>query len=198
MFARGLVSLFSPPLLGRNTFSAKPCVSITYKVIEKTRLQVLYFGHLRKTGGRGSYRLVHTAYMPVRKIHGTKSNHSRTYGIAGGGGYTGFFVRPIRRASKAFVSPTYAKTEGCRPVENVGAPTFLIFPLIFRSFCLSRAKNITEERKRRTGIKASATLGNRTRRRRRRRLGLRLGRGRGRGGVRGLGGTRRGASGRSR
>jgi len=54
-----------------------------------------------------------------------KSNHSRTYGVPGGGGCTGFLVRPIPRASKSFVSPackisvrnsfaspTYAKTGG--------------------------------------------------------------------------------------
>jgi|SRR5579863_4508251 len=38
-----------------------------------------------------------------------KSNYSRTYGISGGGGYTGSLVRPIRCASKPFVSPTYAR-----------------------------------------------------------------------------------------
>src|ERR1700719_988316 len=36
-----------------------------------------------------------------------KSNYSRTYEIPGGGGCTGFLVRPIRRVSKPFVSPTY-------------------------------------------------------------------------------------------
>jgi hypothetical protein len=41
-------------------------------------LQVLYFGHLRKIGGRGSYGLVHTTYLYPRKPHGSKSNHSRT------------------------------------------------------------------------------------------------------------------------
>jgi hypothetical protein len=34
----------------------------------------------------------------------------------------------------SFVSPTYAKVGGYTPMENVGAPTFLIFPLIFRAF----------------------------------------------------------------
>src|SRR3977135_2556000 len=44
-----------------------------------------------------------------------KLNHSRTYRIPGGGGYTGFLVRPIRLVSKSFVSPTCAKTEGSPP-----------------------------------------------------------------------------------
>src|SRR3984957_13300745 len=54
-----------------------------------------------------------------------KSNYSRTSAIPGGGGYTGFLVRPIRIVSKSFdsppdqisvrksfVSPTYAKNRG--------------------------------------------------------------------------------------
>ena len=60
MFARGLVSLHTPPLPGRKSFEAKSRVSISSKLIENKRLQVLYSGHLRKIGGRGSYRLVHT------------------------------------------------------------------------------------------------------------------------------------------
>ena len=148
MFARGLVSLHTPPLLGRKLSSVKSRISITYKLIQNKRLQLHYFGHLRKTGGRGSYRMVHTANLPVRKPRGTKSNLSRTlalsvlregYGMPGGGVLLACPERsrrviPIRRASKPFISPTYAKTRGYAPVENVGAPTFLIFPHIFRTF----------------------------------------------------------------
>jgi|SRR5882724_5999274 len=54
MFARGLDSLHTLPILGRKSFAAKSRVSITSKLIENKRFQVLYFGHLRKTGGRGS------------------------------------------------------------------------------------------------------------------------------------------------
>jgi hypothetical protein len=53
MFARGLVSLHTPPLLGRKSFEAKSRVSITSKLIENKPFQVLYFGHLRKMGGGG-------------------------------------------------------------------------------------------------------------------------------------------------
>jgi hypothetical protein len=49
--------------------AAKPCVSITSKLIEKKELQVLYFGHLQKTGGRGSYQLVHTTLVKGRVPH---------------------------------------------------------------------------------------------------------------------------------
>jgi hypothetical protein len=68
MFARGLVSLHTPPLLGRKSFEAKSRVSISSKLIEIKGLQLHYFGHLRKTGGRGSHRLVHTAYLPLRNL----------------------------------------------------------------------------------------------------------------------------------
>jgi len=60
-FARGMVSLHTPPLPGRKPSSVKSRVSITSKLIESKGLQLHYFGHLRKTGGRGRYRLVHTA-----------------------------------------------------------------------------------------------------------------------------------------
>src|SRR5258708_3073875 len=55
MLARALITLHTLPLLGRKSSSVKSRVSITSKLIESKRLQVLYFGHLRKTGGRGSY-----------------------------------------------------------------------------------------------------------------------------------------------
>src|SRR5258708_16170724 len=60
-FAQGLVSLHTPPLLGRKLSSVKSRVSISSKLIESKGLQLQHFGHLRKTGGRGSYRMVHTA-----------------------------------------------------------------------------------------------------------------------------------------
>ena len=55
------ISLHSPPLLGRKPSSVKSRVSTSSKLIEIKGLQLQYFGHLRKTGGRGSCRLVHTA-----------------------------------------------------------------------------------------------------------------------------------------
>jgi len=66
-FARGFVPLHRPPLLGRKPSSVKSRVSISSKPIEIKGLQLHYFGHLRKTGGRGSYRLVHAKHHPVRK-----------------------------------------------------------------------------------------------------------------------------------
>jgi hypothetical protein len=77
-FARGWAYLHTAQLPVPKNLAAKPRISITSKLIERKRLQVLYFGHLRKTGGRGSYRLVHTTYLYLRKPHGSKFNHSRT------------------------------------------------------------------------------------------------------------------------
>jgi len=98
MFARGLVSLHTPPLLGRKPSLVKSRVSISSKLIENKRFQVLYSGHLRKIGGRGSYRLVHTPphldrnspplspIIPALARPSGKSNHSHTYAIPGGRG----------------------------------------------------------------------------------------------------------------
>ena len=169
MFARGLVSLDTPPLLGRKPTSINPRVSITYKLIQNKRLQLHYFSHLRKTGGRGSYRLVHTTHHPaeLRATAPVRSSQRRTPPLpaasanlcALSASALDFVFVPSSlsavdcrlsancRASKPFVSPTYkvsvpnsfvshtyAKTRGYAPVENVGAPTFLIFPHIFRTF----------------------------------------------------------------
>jgi len=75
-FARELVSPHSPPLLDRKPSSVKSRVSTSSKLIEIKGLQLLYFGHLRKTGGRGSYRLVHTTHHLVRKSLAAQSNYS--------------------------------------------------------------------------------------------------------------------------
>jgi hypothetical protein len=65
MFARGVVSLHTAHLPVPKTLTSKSRVSITYKLIQNKGLQVYYFGHLGKTGGRGSYRMVHTTQHPA-------------------------------------------------------------------------------------------------------------------------------------
>src|SRR6266436_1569761 len=58
--SKGL-SLFSAAHLPvSKSLAAKSSVSVTSKLIQTKGLQVLHFCHLRKTGGRGSYGLVHT------------------------------------------------------------------------------------------------------------------------------------------
>jgi hypothetical protein len=59
-FVRGSACLRTAPLPVPKNPAAKPCVSISSKLIQIKGLQVYSFGHLRKTGGRRSYRLVHT------------------------------------------------------------------------------------------------------------------------------------------
>jgi hypothetical protein len=74
MFARGVVSLHTAwPERSRRahlrvpkTLTSKYRVSITSKLIQTKGLQVLYFGHLRKTGGRGSYQF--TAILDLTDV----------------------------------------------------------------------------------------------------------------------------------
>ena len=56
MFAREVLSLHTAHLPVPKTLTSKSRVSITSKLIQTKGLQALYFGHLRKTGGRGSYQ----------------------------------------------------------------------------------------------------------------------------------------------
>src|SRR6266436_5472971 len=60
MFARGRACLHTAHLPVPKSLAAKPCISLTSKLIQIKALQVLYSGHLQKTGGRGRYRLVQT------------------------------------------------------------------------------------------------------------------------------------------
>src|SRR5258707_225536 len=112
--------------------AAKPCISITSKLIEIKRLQVLHFGHLRKTGGEGlplpfstlatrcslTLSRAHWPLSPLFPLH-TKSSP----------------VTPL--------FPLLTQKQGSTPrSKNVGAPTFLIFPHIFRS---SAGRRLTPE-----------------------------------------------------
>ena len=60
MVARGWACLHTVRVPVPKIPPAKPCISITCKLIQDTPLQVLYSGHLQKTAGWGSYLLVHT------------------------------------------------------------------------------------------------------------------------------------------
>src|SRR5258708_3559896 len=113
--------------------AAKPCISLTSNLIQIKRLQVLHFGHLRKTRGRGVLSLpfstlatrcsftqsrAHWPLSPLFPLH-TKSAH----------------VTPL--------FPLLTQKQGSTPrSKNVGAPTFLIFPHIFRS---SAGRRLTPE-----------------------------------------------------
>jgi len=58
MLAREWACLHTAHLPVPKSLAAKPCVSISSKLIDIKRLQVLHFGHLRKTGERGSYQWI--------------------------------------------------------------------------------------------------------------------------------------------
>src|SRR6267378_7642340 len=64
MFARGWACLHTTHLPVPKIPAAKPCVSTTSKLIENKRLQVLYSGHLRKTGGRGRNQQINIVAEP--------------------------------------------------------------------------------------------------------------------------------------
>src|ERR1700731_5052692 len=104
MFARKFLSLHTAQLPVQKTLATNSRISITSKLIETKALQVLHSGHLRKTGGRGSYRLVHAAHLAVQRGLAAKSSYSRTlvpsafregYATPGGRGCTGLLVRPL-------------------------------------------------------------------------------------------------------
>ena len=137
MFARGLVSLHTPPFPGRKCLAAKSRISISSKLIEIKGLQLHYFGHLRKTGGRGSYQLsiYHPLFPPHSPLARPESNRR----------VTRLLLSPLfpLHASTSLVSLLFPlhtqKQGGVPPPKNVGAPTFSIFPLIFALFCFRLA-----------------------------------------------------------
>ena len=66
-FARGDAYLHTAQLPVQKSLAAKSCICPTSKLIQNKQLQLLHFGHLRKTGGRGSYCLVH-AGPPIKDL----------------------------------------------------------------------------------------------------------------------------------
>ena len=122
MVSRGMACLCTAPLSVPKNPAAKSPVSITYKLIEGKGLQVYCFGHLRKIGGRGNYHVVHTTRLSLCILSSRISNKSLVSSTC------------KILVGNSFLSPTYAKTGGGYPQKNVGAPTFLIFPLICRTF----------------------------------------------------------------
>jgi hypothetical protein len=85
---------------------------------------------LREGFARGVLSL-HRAALSASRNNSANSNYSRTYATPGVGGCTGLLVRPL---PQLFCFPYIRKYRGMYRSKNVGAPTFLIFPLIFRTF----------------------------------------------------------------
>src|SRR5258708_1221597 len=115
MFAREFLSLHTARLSFPKTLPSKSCVPLTSKLIQTKALQVLYSGHLRKTGGRGSYRLVHTAHHDFQRGLPAKSCYSRTYVTHRGWGYTGPQVRPL---PQIFCFPYIRKNGRIHPLQK--------------------------------------------------------------------------------
>src|SRR5258707_4125542 len=85
--ARGVLPFQTVQLLVPKTPTSKSRVSITSKLIENKPLQVLHSGHLRKTGGWGSYPLCQQefgspsfprSFPPISTLASFFFNHLRT------------------------------------------------------------------------------------------------------------------------
>src|ERR1700726_5005748 len=63
-----IISIHTAHVPVPKSLAAKSRVSASSKLIESNGLQVPYFGHLRKTGGRGGLRAVWTGRM-VDRLH---------------------------------------------------------------------------------------------------------------------------------
>ena len=114
MFPRGVVYLHAAHLPVPKSLEAKSCISATSKLIQTKRLQLHYFGHLRKTGGRGSYRLVHTAYLRLLQQR-LITVDCRLLAVCESWAISSIScISPAYKNSsrKFFLSPTYAKTGG--------------------------------------------------------------------------------------
>ena len=134
MTARGLLSLYTAHLPVPKTLASKPCVSITCKLIENNRLQLHCFGHLRKTGGGG----VINGYRSCAFSLGAPIT-SKGVPVFLSDQFASFlsllFPLHTKSLSVTLLFPLLTQKQwGIPPVENVGAPTFLIFPVIFRTF----------------------------------------------------------------
>ena len=111
--SKGPALLSSPPLLDRKPSSVKSRVCISSKLIESKGLQLQHFGHLRKTGGWGSYLLVHTTRHPLPP-RSEKSRSCRLKSPACELGWGKIWEKSCLRALRRGSSPGLLKSGGAR------------------------------------------------------------------------------------
>jgi hypothetical protein len=131
MFARGVLSPHTAQLPVPKTLATNSRISITSKLIQTKRLQVLYSGHLRKTGGRGSYQLCHEISGWLLPLPSANLSALRASALAF------LFSCPELSAvgcwlatvsfRNPFVSPAYAKTGGSTRRKCRRADIFSLF-----------------------------------------------------------------------
>src|SRR5882762_1075654 len=123
--ARRVLSLHTAQLPVQKTRATNSRVSITSKLIETKRLQVLHSGHLRKTGGRGSYQFAEGYPARPSTLRATEHGPQSLY-HSPACPERGRRLHPERRRRacppklqrRRVVSPTYAKTGGYTPTQK--------------------------------------------------------------------------------
>ena len=119
MFARGVLSLHTEQLPVQKTLATNSRISISSKLIETKALQILYSGHLRKTGGRGSYQLCYEIsawLLPLRfaNLSALRASPLAFLFSCPELSAVGCWLAPLSFRN-SFVSPTYAKSGGVHP-----------------------------------------------------------------------------------
>ena len=119
--ARGVLPLQTVQLAVPKTLATNSRVPITSKLIENKPLQVLHSGHLRKTGGRGSYPLCQQefgspsfprSFPPISTLASLFFNHLRTLS---------FSVSHLYSIPPA-PSALFSKKRGVYPSGHTNAP----------------------------------------------------------------------------
>ena len=123
-------------------------ISITYKLIQNTRLQVYCFGHLQKTGGWGSYRFAISvaeehAMRIVEGPHQVSSSLTKNCQLSTNDCLLSPFfpLHAQHPPRKSFPSPTYAKTGGYTPSKMSARRHSRFFPIYFALFLSFRTRH---------------------------------------------------------
>src|SRR5258708_3817480 len=125
MRARGVLSLHTAPISVPKTPASKSCACLTSKLIETEGLQVLHSGHLRKTGGRGSYQFAKGYPARPSTLRATEHGPQFFY-HSPACPERGRRLHPERRRRacppklqrRRIVFPPYAKTAGVYPTQK--------------------------------------------------------------------------------